>query len=120
MNPYKDFQLFETAVVFMLLIIHLFITGLFVLLGILFACGKGSGLIAGYNTASPHQKAKYDEKKLCKVMSKFMFILAACWLVTASSEIFKTMILLWIGQALFFVTIIVCVIYMNTGNHCKK
>lgn len=35
---------------------------------ILFLMGKGSFLIAGYNTSSPEQKAMYDEKKLCRVM----------------------------------------------------
>ena len=104
----------------MLLIIHLLITGFFVLLGILFAFGKGSGLIAGYNTSSPDEKAKIDEKKLCRFMAKFMFVLAACWLVAACGEIFKITILLWVGQALFFIAVIAGVIYINTGNRCKK
>ena len=104
----------------MLLILHLFITGLFVLLGVIFALGKGAGLIAGYNTASAQEKEKYDVKKLCKSMSRFMFALAACWLVIAASEIFQTLILLWIGLALFLLTIVTGLIYMNTGNRCKK
>lgn len=29
--------------------------------------GRGAFLIAGYNTASPEEKAPYDEKKLCRV-----------------------------------------------------
>ena len=104
----------------MLLILHLFITGLFVLLGVIFALGKGAGLIAGYNTASAQEKEKYDVKKLCKSMSRFMFALAACWLVIAASEIFQTLILLWIGLALFLLAIVTGLIYMNTGNRCKK
>ena len=104
----------------MLLVIHLIVTAFFLLLGLLFSLGKGAGLIAGYNTASPSEKAKYDEKKLCKGMAKLMFALAVCWLVIASSEIFKMMTLFWIGFALFFVVTIVGVILMNTGNRCKK
>lgn len=104
----------------MLLILHLFITGLFVLLGVIFALGKGADLIAGYNTASAQEKEKYDVKKLCKSMSRFMFALAVCWLVIAASEIFQTLILLWIGLALFFLAIVTGLIYMNTGNRCKK
>lgn len=104
----------------MLLAIHLIIIGLFILLGVIFSCGKGAGLIAGYNTSSAAEKAKYDEKKLCKHVGKLMFAMAACWLVIASSEVFKTMILLWIGLCLFVIVVIVDVIYMNTGNRFKK
>lgn len=104
----------------MLLIIHLLITGFFVLLGILFAFGKGAGLIAGYNTSSPDEKTKIDQKKLCRFMAKFMFALAACWLIAACGEIFKTTVLLWVGQALFFIAVIAGVIYINTGDRCKK
>lgn len=104
----------------MLFVIHMIITIFFVLLGVVFAFGKGAGLIAGYNTASAEEKAKYNEKKLCKAMSKQMFALAASWLVVASSEIFKTMILFWVGIMLFFVAIVAGTVYMNTGNRCKN
>ena len=104
----------------MLLVVHLIITALFLLLGFLFSRGKGAGLIAGYNTASPEEKAKYDEKKLCEGMAKLMFALAGCWLVIASSEIFKTTVLLWIGLVLFFVVVIAGIVLMNTGNRFKK
>ena len=91
----------------MLFAIYLAMTGLFVLLGVVFAAGKGTGLIAGYNTASAEEKANYDKKKLCKAMSRLMFALAGCWLVTASSEIFKKIALLWIGLALFLIVSVV-------------
>ena len=57
----------------MLFAIYLAMTGLFVLLGVVFAAGKGTGLIAGYNTASAEEKENYDKKKLCKAMSRLMF-----------------------------------------------
>ena len=60
------------------------------------------------------KKQKTDEKKLCSFMGKLMFILAGCWLVIASSEIFKAMWLLWVGLCLFFVVCIGAVIYMNS------
>lgn len=37
--------------------------------------GKGSWLIAGYNTASKKEKEKYDEKKLCRAVG--IYCLAA-------------------------------------------
>ena len=45
----------------MLLAIFLVITGLFVVLGIIFASGKGAKMIAGYNTATYEEKSKTDE-----------------------------------------------------------
>lgn len=77
-------------------------------------------LIAGYNTTSKAEKQKTDEKKLCSFMGKMMFILAGCWLVIASSEIFKAMWLLWVGLCLFFVVCVGAVIYMNSGNRFKR
>lgn len=44
-----------------------FTAALLIIPAILLLQGKGSFLIAGYNTASPAQKSMYDEKKLCRV-----------------------------------------------------
>ena len=104
----------------MLLAVFLVITGLFVVLGIIFASGKGANLIAGYNTASREEKAQTNEKKLLKAMSVLMFVLAGCFLVSASSEIFHVKSLIWIGQALFVAAIITGLIYLNTGNRFRK
>ena len=104
----------------MLFVIFLAIAVLFIVLGIVFASGKGADLIAGYNTASPEEKAKIDEKKLLKAMSVFMFVLAGCFIVSASSEIFHLKLLIWIGQALFVVALIAGIIYMNKKDRFKK
>ena len=104
----------------MLLLIHLIITGFFLALGLILYRGKGAALIAGYNTATPAEKAQYDGKKLCRGVGKLMFALAGCWLVIASSEIFHTLALLWAGLALFMLVILGGVIYMNTGNRFHK
>lgn len=49
-----------------------------------------------------------------------MFALAACWVVAALSEIFKNMIFLWVGIALFVVVTVVGVVWINIGDRCKK
>lgn len=103
-----------------MLLVHAAVVLLFLLLGVLFWRGKGAGLIAGYNTMSPWEKARIDERKLCRFMGKLMFALAACWAVAASGEIFRTAALLWAGMALFFATVIAGVIYANTGDRFKK
>lgn len=45
------------------------------LITILFLCGKGSGLIAGFNTMSDNEKELFDKKKLCHVMGKGFLVL---------------------------------------------
>ena len=102
----------------MLLAVLLVIAALFVVLGIIFASGKGAKLIAGYNMAS--REEKIDEKKLLKAMSVVMFVLAGCSLVSAASEIFHVRSLIWIGQAMFAITVITGLIYLNTGNRFRK
>ena len=104
----------------MVLAVFLIVTALFVVLGIVFAAGKGANLIAGYNTASREEKAKTDEKKLLKAMSVFMFVLAGCFLVSALSQVFHVKSLIWIGQALFAAALITGLIYLNTGDRFRK
>jgi preprotein translocase subunit SecG len=103
-----------------MLIIHLVVAAVFVILGILFLKGKGSFLIAGYNTASRAQKENIDEKKLCNYTGKLMFVLAGCFLIIAASDIFSQMWLLWTGLVLFLIAAIGGVVLMNTGSRLKK
>ena len=104
----------------MLLAVFLVITGLFVVLGIIFASGKGAKMIAGYNTATYEEKSKTDEKKLLKAMSVFMFVLAGCFFISALSQVLHAKSLIWIGQALFAVALIAGLIYLNTGDRFKR
>ena len=49
----------------------------------------------------------------------FMFVLAGCFLISALSEILNVKLLIWIGQALFVVSLIIGLIYINTRNRFK-
>lgn len=48
----------------------------FVILTIALLSGHGSKFISGYNTASKEEKARYDEKKLCRVYGIGMGVIA--------------------------------------------
>lgn len=93
---------------------------LFVLLGLLFSRGKGAFLIAGYNTASPAEKARYDEKALCRFMGKLMFALAGCQAIMGLGAAWAGMWLYWLGIALFLASAVGGVIYANTGVRFLK
>ncbi len=104
----------------MLLAIHGAVVGALVLLGIIFLKGKGSFLIAGYNTASKAEKEKIDEKKLCTCVGMLMFALAGCFFIVMLSDIFHKMWILWLGLGLVFAVSIGGIIYINTGDRIKK
>lgn len=103
-----------------MLVVNLIVIAFFVLMGILFARGKGMSLIAGYNTLSPREKEKYDKEKLSRAMARMMFLLAGTWAVAAAGVYIRSNALCWAGIALFLAVIIGGVIYMNTGNRLKK
>ncbi len=103
-----------------LLIFHGIFVGLFIVSGIIFFCGKGAFLIAGYNTLSKEEKSHIDEKLLCRFMGKFMFLLAGCWLVVALGSMLNITFLLVIGIMLFVISSVCATVYANTGNRFKK
>jgi preprotein translocase subunit SecG len=100
-----------------MIFVHSLVIVLFVVLGLVFSAGKGAFLIAGYNTASPSEKAKVHEGKLCKYMGRLMFLLAACWLVLALSALLDRMWLLWLGLGLFLAVCLGGVVFIQ--GHTK-
>jgi drug/metabolite transporter (DMT)-like permease len=89
---------------------------LFAVLGIIFLCGKGSFLIAGYNTASDEEKAKYDEKRLHLCFSIFCFALSITIGIMAyiDTESFA----LSVGMPIILGLIFLLVVF--TSTYCKK
>ena len=96
-----------------LMMIDLAVTGVLVLLGFLFRAGKGAFLIAGYNTMSPAEKAKYDEKKLCRLMGNFMFVLALLWTLIMISHALENAILHTVALVLFFAVTLAGAIFLD-------
>ena len=103
-----------------MLVINIVVVVLFLVLGILFAKGKGLRLVAGYNTMSEKEKENVNPKVLCKYMARLMFLLAACWCVLSVGMEIEKMWLFWVGFGLFLAVAMIFVIYMNTGNRLKK
>ena len=52
------------------------VAALLAVLAAVFLAGKGAFLLAGYNTASPKEKAQYNEKRLCRVAGGGFLLLA--------------------------------------------
>jgi len=96
---------------------------IFTILGFVLRSGKGSFLIAGYNTSSKEEKKKYDEVALCKFMGNLLIVIAAIVLLTAVSEIYYVAlfnIIVIAAPILILVLVFGTIIYANTGDRFKK
>lgn len=102
------------------MIVILIVITLFIGIGIIFINGKGSSLIAGFNTMSPEEKENYDTVALCKFMGKMMFVLSFCMLFWLLSEVYATDWLFTVGIIIFIGAVAFMLIYANTGNRFKK
>lgn len=103
-----------------LLIFYGIVVVLLIVLGMIFFCGKGAFLIAGYNTSSKEEKSHIDEKLLGRFMGKLLFLLTGCWLVIALGGILNIIFLHVIGIMLFVISIAGAAVYANTGNRFIK
>lgn len=59
---------------------------IFLAISIILLSGHGSWFISGYNTASKEEKAKYDEKKLCRTTGFGMVVITVLILVMGLFE----------------------------------
>ena len=91
---------------------------IFAILSIVLLSGHGSWLISGYNTSSKEEKAKYDEKKLCRTMGLGMAVIAVLILVMGLIEdvLAASFIYVFIGIAV--IDCIVIIIVSHTA--CRK
>jgi hypothetical protein len=91
----------------------------FIVLAIFLFNGKGSFLIAGFNTMSADEKATYDKTALCKAVGRLLLILTALMLLWPLSFEFGSAWLFWLSFILFMGVTIGFAIYANTGNRFK-
>lgn len=59
---------------------------LLAIVSVMLLSGHGAWLIAGYNTAAKEEKAKYDEKKLCRVTGIGMSVITVLVLIMGLCE----------------------------------
>ena len=88
------------------------------IMSIVLLSGHGSGLIAGYNTASEDEKNQYDEKKLCRVIGAGMLVITLLILVMAIWEAV-------LPASFAFVTLVIVVVdcaamIIAANTICKK
>ncbi|MDM5209531.1 DUF3784 domain-containing protein [Cytobacillus kochii] len=101
-------------------IIYIIILIPFLIFAIVLSKGKGAWLIAGFNTMSDSEKAKYNRVALCKFMSKVIYGICLSILLLALSDLLKLTWLYILGMVLFVAILLFTIIYANTGDRFKK
>ena len=88
--------------------------------------GKGAFLIAGYNTMSKKEQAKYDEKALCRATGRFLLWIICCLIFLAfgihngNGDALTSLLLPGCVMGVIMVSGIVFMIYSNTGDRFLK
>ena len=91
---------------------------IFAVLSIVLISGHGSWLISGYNMASKEEKAKYNEKKLCRIMGIGMSVIAILLLIMGLLENALPAFFVYISLGIILVDVVVIIILGNTI--CRK
>ncbi len=91
-------------------------------IGILVRVFKLSDLIAGYNTASPEEKSRYDKESLTRAVGYFLILLGAILLAGWGLVFFGDLpsFIAIVSWMIFAVIMVGGLIYLNTGNRYRK
>jgi len=93
---------------------------LLLIMGVFLLNGKGAFLIAGYNTLAKEEKAKYDEKALCRFVGWLMIFCFVCVMLMGAGMHWDIMWLMYCGIAFLLVATLVAAVYANTGNRFRN
>ena len=92
----------------------------FLVISIIFLNGKGADMIAGFNTMSKEEQAKYDKKAMCRFVG-VMTLATILPLMFMPIGIFMGMTLMSLCLALYYAMVIIGgLVYANTGGRFLK
>ena len=82
--------------------------------------GRGASLLAGYNTMSYDERARYDEKAMCRFAGRLLIGICFGMLLFPIGIHFEAMWMTLLGIAVIVLGSVGAVVYMNTGNRFKR
>ena len=88
--------------------------GIFAVISIILLSGHGSWLISGYNTASKEEKAKCNEKKLCRTMGIGMSVIAILLLIMGVFENILPAFFVYIALGIILADVVIIIVLGNT------
>ena len=98
-----------------MIIMFIIIAAVLVVMGILIIIGKGDNLIAGYNTASKEERAKYNIKRLRGLIGGLLIAMAPMmFLFSGEPSIEKSL------SAAFLITVLAIVVVILANTWAKK
>jgi len=100
------------------LVITIAVGGLLVILAIVLLSGRGSFLIAGFNTMSKDEKAKYDARELCKFIGKILLPIGILVSFVGIESI--TSWYVWVCVPAILGISIFAIVYINVGSRFRK
>ncbi len=83
-------------------------------------CGNGADLIAGYNTASPEERAKWDEKALCRGVGVLLLLMLGCIELTGVGIVLDSDALMWPGIVLIVPVTVGGLVYINKSKRFRR
>jgi len=92
---------------------------LFLVMAIFLMNGKGSFLIAGFNTMSAADKSVYNKRALCKAVGRLLLVLTILMVLWPLSFELGAQWLFWVSFILFMAASLGFAVYANTGNRFK-
>lgn len=102
------------------IIISTIIGLLLIIMGLVLFNGRGTFLIAGFNTLSKEEKEKYDTNALSRFIGKILVTIGLITPLFAVGAIYE---IGWLSSVYTFCVIglsIFAIIYSNTGNRFRK
>lgn len=103
-----------------LLVISLIVSLGSISLGVLFLLGKGSFLIAGYNTMSKSEQEKVNIKVLMTFVGKIVIIIGLLTPILIIGGIYNIIFLIWLYVVLVIGLSVFAVVYANTKEKFKN
>ena len=82
--------------------------------------GKGADMIAGFNTASPEERAKWDETALCRAVGIMLFVMVGWIELLFLGAVLDIAALEWGGGILFAVSTVFGLIYINKSQRFRR
>ena len=83
--------------------------------------GRGGSFLAGYNTKTPQERGRYNEKALFRFTGWGLILVALCTIFVPLGVQFDRMWLMWVGVSLMTAIPIFMAIYGNmSGRFLRK
>ncbi len=88
-------------------------------IGIALLTGRGSWMLAGFNTMTKEEKKQYDKKALCKFMGKIILPIGILIPLPVLSGVFEIDWLAIVFGPAVLGLVIFAAVYVNTGDRFK-